>query len=84
MVKTSIRGIVHTSIVTAFTITAAFIWKDVITEFIEVFIPAESKLFYKFVAAIIATFLVVIAIYTILRTEEEAAHLFNRINHKKK
>lgn len=67
----TVGGIVKTSIVTAFTIAAALIWKDVITESINIFYPAGGLL-YKFMAAIVATIFVVIAIYVILKTELEA------------
>ena len=41
--KVSIEGIVSTSIVTAFTIAAALIWKDVIVEIIEIFFPSSEN-----------------------------------------
>jgi len=74
----SVGGIVKTSIVTAFMIAAALIWKDFISEAIEIFFPQEV-LFYKFIAAIIATIFVIIAIYIILKTEEEAEIVFDKV-----
>ncbi len=76
--KVSIEGIVSTSIVTAFTIAAALIWKDVIVEIIEIFFPSSEIIYYKFGAAIIATILVVIAIYVMLKTEEETEGILRR------
>lgn len=71
MEKTSIEGVINSSIITAFTIAAALIWKDVIVEVIEIFFPQEA-LFYKFIAAIIATLLVVFIVLIIMKTEDEA------------
>ena len=71
MTRVTIRSIVKTSIVTAFTIAAALIWKDVITEAIGILFPSD-QLLYKFIAAVISTIFVIIAIYIILNTEYEA------------
>ena len=78
MTLVTIRSIVQTSIVTAFTIAAALIWKDVITEFIESVVPAGNTLMYKFIAAVVATLLVIVAIYVLLETEQEAEKVFRR------
>lgn len=83
MSKITIGGIIKTSIVTAFTIAAALIWKDVIEEIIKVLFPSDI-LFYKFIFAIIATILVVIAIYLILKTEESAEGFWKELKKKKK
>ena len=87
MSKTSIQSIIQTAIISAFTIAAALIWKDVITDFIDVVLPHQSALLYKFIAAILATMIVVIAIMVILRTETEAEVVIKRIrshNHQMK
>lgn len=83
MAEASIESIIKTSIITAFTITVALIWKDVITEIIELIIPSGSELFYKFIAAIIATLLVIIVIYIILETEYGAKKILKKLNNKK-
>ena len=79
MPKITISNIIQTSIVTAFTIAAALIWKDVIIEFIDLVFPSEGALFYKFLAAILASVLVVLAIYAILQTESEADKMFRKM-----
>lgn len=85
MTKITIGGIVKTSIVTAFTIAAALIWKDFVTQIIERFVPPGEKLIYSLIAAILATIIVVIVIYLILKTESEAEIVFKRLKkHKKK
>jgi hypothetical protein len=68
--KVTIGEIVTTSIITAFTIAAALIWKDVIDGVIRLIFPADQLLF-KFIAAILATILVVIAIYIVLMAQSE-------------
>ena len=82
--KTTIKSIVQTAIVSAFTIAAALIWKDVIVDFIDVFVPPARSLWYKLIAAIIATLLVIIAIYLMLETETEAEELVKRFRNRKK
>ena len=84
MEKVTVGGIVKTSIVTAFTIAAALIWKDVISEAIELLVPPSDKLFYKFIAAVIATIIVIIAIYVILKTEPKAEFVINRLRRRNK
>ncbi len=88
MMRPTIPGIIKTSIVTAFTIAAALIWKDVIIETIELLVPTGGALFYKLFAAVLSTVLVVIALYVILKTESEAEAAIkklkgNRLKHKK-
>ena len=83
MARVTIHHIVKTSIVTAFTIAAAFIWKDVIIEIIEVVVPASEALFYKFLAAILATVFVVIAIYAILKTDYGAGLAVKKIKERR-
>jgi hypothetical protein len=71
-----------TSIVTAFTIAAALIWKDVLTEAINRFAPSGDLLLYKFLTAIIVTIIVVIAVYIILRTQSEAEIFLGKLKKK--
>jgi uncharacterized membrane protein YgaE (UPF0421/DUF939 family) len=84
--RITIGGIIKTSIVTAFTIAAALIWKDVITDSLDILFPGE-QLFYKFIAAIVATIIVIFAIYFVLKTEYEAEHIMNvmkKMNRKRR
>ena len=86
MMRPTIPGIIKTSIVTAFTIAAALIWKDVIIETIELLVPTGGALFYKLFAAVLSTVFVVIALYVILKTEYEAEVVFKKLkqNHLRK
>ena len=78
-----ISHIIKTSVVTAFTIATAFIWKDVIIELIEVVVPAGQELFSKFIAASLATLIVVGLIYLFLQTEYEVEFLMRKIKKPK-
>ncbi|MBU2589443.1 MAG: hypothetical protein KKA65_04835 [Nanoarchaeota archaeon] len=78
-----VSHIIKTSIVTAFTIAAAFIWKDVILEFIQAILPTANELLYKFIAATLATIVVIILIYIFLETESEVEFLIAKM-HKNK
>ncbi len=87
MAKVTIGGIIKTSIVMAFTIAAALIWKDVIMEIITKFVPVEEQLFYQFLIAVIATIIIVIVIYAILNTQKETEvvwRLWKKRKNKKK
>ncbi len=52
MSKITVKWIISTSIVTAFTIAVALIWKDVFDEFIQFLIPSGTQLFSKFINAL--------------------------------
>lgn len=82
--RVTISWIVNTSIITAFSIAAALIWKDVIVDFINIIVPPREQLFYKFLAAVIATLIVIIAIYFILRAESKAERIFRFIKKRNK
>ena len=82
MPKITVSNIIQTSIVTAFTIAAALIWKDVIIEFIELVVPSGGTLLYKLIAAILATVFVIIAIYALLETESEANRMIRKMKRR--
>lgn len=82
MPKITVSNIIQTSIVTAFTIAAALIWKDVIVEFIELVVPSGGTLLYKLIAAILSTVFVIIAIYALLETESEADKVIKRMKRR--
>lgn len=84
MPKTSITHIVNASIITAFTLAAALIWKDVIIGVIEQFVGEENRLLYQFIAAVLTTILVAIVIVLMLKTEQEAEVVIEKFNHRKK
>ena len=76
------RSIIKSSLITAFTIAAALIWKDVISDFIAQIIPAKQEFFYEVVAALIATAVIVIIIFVIIETESEAEEFIERVKKK--
>ena len=84
MTKILIRRVIETSVITAFTIATAFIWKDVIIDFIKLFVPPGEEIYYKFLTAVIATFILIIAIYIVLKTEAETEVVIKKIKKKKR
>ena len=72
MSNQNIRFRIEQAIIYGFTLVVAFFWKDVIEEFIEVIVPPGEELFVKFITAILATILIIVMIYAILRTEKQA------------
>ena len=82
MAKVSTKDVINSSIITAFTIAAALIWKDVITELINIIIPQTGQLFSQLIAAILATIFVIIAIYIILKTEDEAETVVKKLRER--
>lgn len=71
MAKITIGGIIKTSLVTGFTIATALIWKEVIVDAIHEFFPAKDLLLYEFLVAVLATIIIVVMIYLILKAEDE-------------
>jgi len=79
MSKITVKWIIQTSIVTAFTIAVALIWKDVFDELMQLIIPSGPRLFSKFIAAIIATIIAIVAIYIILEAQSETEIVFKKL-----
>jgi len=81
----SVGQIIKTSVVTGFTIAAALIWKEFISELMSVIIPSQEVLYAHLLSAVVATGIIVLMIYVVLKTESEAELIFDKIvNHKKK
>jgi hypothetical protein len=76
-------SIIKSSLITAFTIAAALIWKDFISSFITQFVPERQELFYEFLVAVFATIIVIIAIYVIIKTESEAETIIKNMKKKR-
>ena len=83
MSKVTIGGIIKTSIVTAFTIATALIWKDVIMDILTLFVPAEKQFFYKLLVAFIATVIIAIIIYLILEAQQGTEVVLRKYKDKK-
>jgi len=79
--KPNARELIHTALITALTIAIALIWKDVFTEAVELFIPARDELFYKFLAAVVATLFTILGIFLITKTESEADSMMEEMEH---
>ena len=72
MPKLDPKQIIHTAIISAFTFVTALIWRDVILDFIKVFVPPSNQLLYKFLTALIATIIIFLIIYLFVKTEHKA------------
>jgi uncharacterized protein YacL len=70
-------NVIKGALITAFSLAAALIWRDVILEFSLVFFP--NTIYYKIIAAIIATILAVIAIWIVVKTENEAEYYITKL-----
>ncbi|MFH1585178.1 MAG: DUF5654 family protein [archaeon] len=85
MSKITIGSIIKTSIITAFTIATALIWKDIIINTIHYFVPTtERQLFYEFIVAIIATIIIIVVIYLILQAQKETEVVWKIWKRRKK
>ena len=84
MTNITFKTAIHTALISAFTLTAAFLWRDAIVATIEAFVPPAEKVFYEFMVAIIATVILVLAILIIFKTESEAKHISYMIQKRKK
>ncbi len=67
--KMDFRAIVFTAIITALSFVVGLFWRDAITETINQFVPGGEGIFYKYLAAVIATIIVVIFAYILIRVQ---------------
>lgn len=80
-----IKEVIRAGIITAFTFVTALIWRDVLVQSIEIFVPLGEELKYKFLLATIATLVLMLVIFIIMKTESEVEYLWDKLNtHKKK
>jgi hypothetical protein len=70
-----ITGAIVTSIITAIGFVIALFWQNTIMDAIDTVIPQNEKLSYKFAAAIIVTFLMVLLAFLVIKAEQ--IHLKN-------
>lgn len=81
-IMTNPSDIVKNSLITAFTLVAAFAWRDVFTKMIEIFVPQRQEIYYQFLIAIVTTIIVVVAIIIVLKTGEEAEIVIKSLKKK--
>jgi len=80
-----IKDVIKTGIITAFTFVTALIWRDVLIQSIEIFVPLGEELKYKFLLALIATLVLILIIFIVMKTESEMEYLWSKLNtHKRK
>jgi len=80
--KVKLGGIIESSLITAFTIVAALIWKEAISNAISQFVPERQELFYEFLIAIFVTIIVIIAIIIIVKTGSETEIIIRKVKEK--
>jgi len=81
MTQIIVGNAIKSALVTAFTLAVALIWKDVIIDAINAIVPAPQELFYNFLAAFIATVVLIIVIYIIQRESEAEAAIKKLLKH---
>lgn len=84
MKKVKIGEVIKAAILSAFTIATALIWKDIIMEAIALFFDKKDQIIYEIITALIATFILIIAISIILKTEDEAEYIVKKIKDRRK
>lgn len=77
--RPSIKKAVHAAIISAFAITTALIWRDVVIEAVELMVGPQDALIWKFIIAVIATIILVIALSIILKTEEDVDFVMKKL-----
>jgi len=75
----SIKRAIHAAVLSAFSIATALIWKDVVIDIITMLAPPQDALMYKVAVAVIATILLIVVLYAILKTESEAEFVMKKI-----
>jgi len=77
--KSTAKETIHAALITAMTIAAALIWKDVVVAAIEILIPKSEVLFYQFLGAVFATVILIFAIFFLIKAEEEAEDVIEEV-----
>lgn len=65
--KMDFEGIVIGAIITALAFVMGLFWRDAITETINTLLPEGEGLVFKYIVAILATMIIVIAAYLLIR-----------------
>ncbi len=80
---TDFRKIFLSSIVSALALVVGLFWNDAIKSAIEEILPQGEGLFYKFVAAILVTVLVVFIIYFFAHSQKVAERRMKELKEKR-
>ena len=78
-----VKSTVNAAIISAFTLSSALLWKDVIIDVIDSFVPPSKQFGYKLFAAIVSTILIVTVIVIIYKMESEAELMMKNIKGKR-
>jgi len=84
----SIRTLLVSSIISAMALVVGLFWNDAIKSTIDQIVPRGDSLFYKYLAAVIVSIIVVTFIYIIMHgqrlAEKRMENLYERINRRAK
>jgi len=69
--KGDVKGIMVTALMTAFAFVVGLFWKDAITETINSILPGGEGLIYKYISAIIATVIITIMAFLLVKTNKK-------------
>ncbi len=83
MHRIALKTITKTIVVGAFTFAAALIWREFIVDVLNIFLP-QGEILIDFIAAVIATIILIAFVYIFLKTEDEAEYVIKKINKKRK
>ena len=83
MHRIALKTITKTIVVGAFTFAAALIWREFIVDVLNHFLPS-GELLTDFLAAVIATVILIAFVYIFLKTEDEAEYVIKKINKRRK
>lgn len=79
----SFRRLIITSIVSAMALVVGLFWNDAIKSTIDQIVPKGDNLFYKYLAAIIVSVIVVTLIYVVMHAQKMAEKkLLNKMKNK--
>jgi hypothetical protein len=75
----ALKRVIHTALISAVSIATALIWKDVVINTIRTFVQPEDALIYEFLVALIATIILIAALYLYLKTESQAEFVMKKL-----
>jgi len=77
-------GVMIASIITAMAFVVGLFWRDAISETINTILPKGEGLFYKYVAAIVATIFVIVIAYVLIKFKEKKDEALQKLLKVKK
>ena len=82
--KLDFRGIVITSMITAFAFVVGLFWRDAIMDTINQILPEGEGLAYKYIVAIAATIIVSVIAFVLIKTQDIKLESIKKSKNKRK